>query len=88
MARTMDVDIYASTALTSGMTTVMLSFLTTAQVLLTPENVWVPVGVALSFVAGTFGLAIWSTIRAVRTFDRITRNQRRIMVKLELKEDE
>lgn len=77
----------ASVAVTSTAATIVTSALTAAQVIFTPDNIWIPLGVAFTAIGASLGTAIWATMRAVRTFDRINRNQRRIMKHLGLDDE-
>lgn len=59
-----------------------------SQLILTPQNVWVPLSVVMMFLSGFFGISVWATIRVVRIVDRITRNQSVLFKHLGLDEED
>lgn len=74
---------YSVAAVTSGAAAISTATLYAAQIVLTPENVWIPFGLVLGLV----GFSVWTTVRAVRVFDRLTTNQNQLMKEVnEIKE--
>ena len=61
-------EITSVVAVTSASAALVSSTLYVAQVVLTPDNVWIPIGL----VFGLVGLSVWTTVRAVRMFDKMT----------------
>lgn len=73
------VEVHAAAALSSGFIGTLAAAATAMQLVLTPENIWVPLSVTLAFVGGFFGIAVYSTVRVIRFIDKITRNQQKLL---------
>jgi hypothetical protein len=54
------------------------------QVAVTPDNVWMPVGVVFGIVV----FAVWTTVRVVRIFDSLVRDVKNIKKHLGLPDED
>ena len=82
MDKVASLEVTSVIAVTSASAAMVSATAWAVQIVLTPDNVWIPVGV----VFGLVGLAILTTIRAVRMFDRLTGDVAKIKKHLKLED--
>ena len=82
MDQVASLEVTSVVAVTSASAAMVSATAWAVQIILTPENVWIPAGI----VFGLVGIAIWTTIRAVRIFDRLTGDVNKIKKHLKLED--